>query len=69
MDRDQIVNQLKATKMDDLLELVEDAESGYLEELELVPSIGLCYDQELNNALIQLLIDNGVTIIEVKDEE
>jgi len=55
--------------MEDILELVEDAEKGYLEELELVESIGLVYDRELNEALIQVLKELGVKIDYVVDEE
>ncbi len=39
--------------MEEMLELIEDAERGHLEELELVESIGLVYDRDLNEALIQ----------------
>lgn len=55
--------------MEEMLELVEDAESGDLQELELVESIGLVYDRQLNEALIRVLEELGVTMIYVKDEE
>ncbi|GAF67062.1 hypothetical protein BTS2_3970 [Bacillus sp. TS-2] len=59
---------LETKKMDDLLELLEDAESGQLEELELAESVGLCYDKQLNEQLIALLKELGVQIIYLKDE-
>lgn len=69
MNEDQIIQELQNRKMDQLLELVEDAKTKELEELELVESIGLVYDKELNDAIIRLLNDYGVTIIYVEDDE
>ncbi|ARK30370.1 hypothetical protein [Halalkalibacter krulwichiae] len=69
MNREEVVAKLKQSEMEDLLELIEDAENGYLEELELVESVGLVYDKELNESLIKLLKGLGVSIIYVTDEE
>ncbi|MDV2683531.1 hypothetical protein RYX56_03980 [Alkalihalophilus lindianensis] len=69
MDKQSILNELEARKMEDIIELIEDAEKGYLEELELVKSVGLLYDKELNDAIISLLKDQGVEIIYVSEEE
>ncbi|KGA99086.1 hypothetical protein AJ85_12825 [Alkalihalobacillus alcalophilus ATCC 27647 = CGMCC 1.3604] len=69
MNIEQLKAKLSVDNMEDLLELVEDAEKGYLEELELVESIGLCYDRELNKQIIDTLKACGVEIIYVEDEE
>ncbi|WP_368504444.1 hypothetical protein AB3N04_01775 [Alkalihalophilus sp. As8PL] len=69
MDKQSILNELEARKMEDIIELIEDAEKGHLEELELVKSVGLLYDKELNDAIISLLQDQGVEIIYVSEEE
>jgi hypothetical protein len=68
MTKEEVLEELKKYKMDDIIELVEDAEAGHLEELELVESIGLLYDRALNNALIQVFKDLGVEIVYVSDE-
>ncbi|GAE29080.1 hypothetical protein [Halalkalibacter hemicellulosilyticus] len=69
MKKQDILNELKNRKLDDIVELIEDAESGDLEELEVVQSVGLLYDQTLNQEVIHLLKELGVTIIYIKDEE
>jgi hypothetical protein len=69
LDKQSILNELEAKKMEDIIELIEDAEKGHLEELELVKSVGLLYDKELNDAIISLLEDQGVEIIYVSEEE
>ncbi|MBP3950652.1 hypothetical protein [Bacillus suaedae] len=68
MTRDEIVNELKRLEMDDVLEIIEDAETGHLEELELVESIGLVYDQDLNREVINLLKQLNVSIVYLTDE-
>lgn len=68
MKRDEIVNELKRLGMDDVLEIIEDAETGHLEELELVESIGLVYDQNLNREVINLLKQLNVSIVYLTDE-
>lgn len=69
MLKEDVVQKLEERGLEDVIELIEDAENGHLEELELVKSIGLVYDEELNNVVIELLQSNGVKIIYVTDEE
>ena len=69
MNKEEIKSLLKEKRLDDILELVEDAESGDLEELELVESIGLVHDGDLNKEVIALLERLGVSILYVTDEE
>ncbi|WP_227936253.1 hypothetical protein [Alkalihalobacillus deserti] len=69
MTKGEVISKLESLRMEDMLELIEDAESGHLEELELVESIGLLYDRELNEALLNVLKDLGVSIVYVTDEE
>ncbi|MCM3761286.1 hypothetical protein M3212_10880 [Alkalihalobacillus oceani] len=68
MTKEEVIEALKSRQMEEMLELVEDAENGYLQELELVESIGLVYDRKLNEALIGVLEELGVTMIYVKEE-
>ncbi|WP_078596864.1 hypothetical protein [Evansella clarkii] len=68
MKRDELIQELKQNNMDEIVELIEDAENGELEELELARSLGLLRDDRLNNAVISLLEENGVTIIYLDDE-
>lgn len=69
MNKTEIVNTLAEKRLTDIIELIEDAETGHLEELELVESVGLLYDESLNKEVIQLLQELGVKIIYVTDEE
>jgi hypothetical protein len=69
MTRNEIMDILKEQDMTEIIELVEDAESGDLEELELAESLGLLLDENLNREVLQLLESLGVTIIYVKDDE
>ncbi|RKD24323.1 hypothetical protein BEP19_07960 [Ammoniphilus oxalaticus] len=69
MNKEQLIDQLKEKQLEDILELIEDAETGDLEELELVESIGLVHDSQLNEQVISLLRQLGVTIIYVTDDE
>ncbi|MGO4886958.1 hypothetical protein ACJ2A9_04295 [Anaerobacillus sp. MEB173] len=69
MEREEIITKLEENGLEDIIELIEDAESGHLEELELVESIGLLYDETLNQAVISLLKSLGVEIIYVTDDE
>ncbi|WP_062047337.1 hypothetical protein [Bacillus sp. JCM 19034] len=69
MTKEAIIEELKKKNLDDLLELIEDAETGDLEELEVVESVGLLYDRELNKHVLKLFQDLGVKIIYIKDEE
>ncbi|WP_216829185.1 hypothetical protein [Alkalihalobacterium elongatum] len=69
MTKEEINQLLKEKKLEDIIELIEDAEEGYLEELELVESLGLVHDEELNRKVIELLKTLGVKIIYVTDDE
>lgn len=69
MNKENVLKILEERKLTDIIELIEDAETGDLEELELVKSVGLLYDDALNKEVIQLLQDLGVKIIYVTDEE
>jgi len=69
LEKEQILSLLKERGLNDIIELIEDAEAGYLEELELVQSIGLLFDDELNEKVLQLLTNLGVKIIYVEDDD
>lgn len=69
MTKEQLIQELQEKGMTEMLELIEDAETGHLQELELVESIGLVYDRELNEALLNVLKELGVTLIYVTDED
>lgn len=69
MTKEEILQVLNEKELTDIIELIEDAETGHLEELELVESVGLLYDDHLNKEVLQLLKELGVTIIYVTDEE
>ncbi|WP_347814327.1 hypothetical protein [Alkalihalobacillus sp. LMS39] len=69
LDKEQVISKLKEKKLDDIVEIIEDAQDGYLTELELVESLGLVYDDELNKQVLDLLKELGVTIIYVTDDE
>jgi hypothetical protein len=66
---EEILSILEQQNMTEILELIEDAKSGELEELELVESIGLLADERLNRAVLDLLRSLGVTITYVKYDE
>ncbi|WP_068791669.1 hypothetical protein [Brevibacillus laterosporus] len=69
MTQQEIVDALKERRMTEILELIEDAKSGNLEELELVESLGLLADVTLNKEVIRLLEELGVTIIYLSGDE
>ncbi|CCF14809.1 putative uncharacterized protein [Brevibacillus laterosporus GI-9] len=69
MTQQEIVDALKERRMTEILELIEDAKSGDLEELELVESLGLLADEMLNKEVIRLLEELGVTIIYLSGDE
>ncbi|QIC05770.1 hypothetical protein GOP56_09245 [Brevibacillus sp. 7WMA2] len=69
MTQQEIVDALKERRMTEILELIEDAKSGDLEELELVESLGLLADVTLNKEVIRLLEELGVTIIYLSGDE
>ena len=71
MTKEELMAVLEKNQMTDVIELIEDAESGDLEELELVEHLGLLMDPELNREVLQLLQALGVTItyVQYDDEE
>jgi hypothetical protein len=69
MTRDELTDALEKQGMTEIMELIEDAENGQLEELELAPSLGLLRDDELNKAVLAYLEGQGVTIIYVNEED
>ncbi|MGE7271946.1 hypothetical protein ACQKK5_10875 [Brevibacillus panacihumi] len=69
MTRDELLKVLENNQMTEVIELIEDAENGDLEELELAESLGLLLDPDLNREVLQLLESLGVTIIYVQDDE
>lgn len=66
---EQLLKEFEEKQMKDLIEMMEDAKSGHLKEVELVESIGLLYDQELNQLLLTWLKEQGVELIYVTDDE
>ncbi|MEW9667750.1 hypothetical protein [Ammoniphilus sp. 3BR4] len=69
MTKEEILQALQQKGLEEITELIEDAEKGDLEELELVESIGLVHDPLLNEAVLQLLQDLGVELIFVTDDD
>lgn len=69
MTKQEILAVLEEKGLEEIIELIEDAENGDLEELELVESLGLVYEEELNREVIELLQSMGVSIIYVVDDE
>ncbi|UFJ41973.1 hypothetical protein LOK74_05580 [Brevibacillus humidisoli] len=69
MEKNQLLELLRQKQLTDVIELIEDAEAGDLEELELVEHLGLLADEALNREVLRLLQDLGVTIIYVTDDE
>lgn len=69
MTKEEVLTALENKGLDEIIEIIEDAASGDLVELELVESIGLVHDDLLNQKVIQLLQQLGVTIIYVTDED
>jgi dethiobiotin synthetase len=66
---DDLVEKLKKEGKEDILELIEDAKNGELEEIELVESIGLLVDLEDNKRLLNWFEQQGVKLIYVTDDE
>ncbi|AST97728.1 hypothetical protein [Shouchella clausii] len=66
---EDLVEKLEKEGKEDILELIEDAKNGELEEIELVESIGLLVDLEDNNRLLNWFEQQGVNLIYVTDDE
>lgn len=69
MTKAEIMEILTKNRMTEVIELIEDAEAGELEELELAEGLGLLLDERLNDAVLALLQELGVKIIYVRDED
>lgn len=69
MTKEEIMKQLTEQELTDIIEIIEDAEKGKLEELELVEQIGLLHDPGLNEEVMKLLQSLNVNIMYVTDEE
>lgn len=69
MTKDEIIEKLTDKGLRDILDIIRDAEKGYLEELELVEQIGLVHDSKLNEEVINLLKSYDVKITYIVDEE
>ncbi|MDQ0205979.1 hypothetical protein [Alkalicoccobacillus murimartini] len=65
----ELLTEFENKEMKDLIEMMEDAKTGHLKEVELVESIGLLYDQSLNQKLLTWLKEQGVELIYVTDDE
>ncbi|MBM7094591.1 MULTISPECIES: hypothetical protein [Alteribacter] len=68
MTRQELITELEEKKYTEILELIEDAEKGRIDELELAESLGLLYDTRLNDAVIAYLKEQGVEIIYVNED-
>lgn len=66
---EDLVEKLEKEGKEDILELIEDAKNGELEEIELVESIGLLVDLEDNKRLLNWFEQQGVNLIYVTDDE
>ncbi|WP_096434927.1 hypothetical protein [Alteribacter populi] len=62
MEKQAVMKELEENNYTEVLDLIEDAEKGKLEELELAKSLGLLRDEQLNKAVIQILKDEGVHV-------
>jgi ABC-type uncharacterized transport system ATPase component len=69
MTKEEILSVLEQKRMTEVIELIQDAEAGELEELELVENLGLLMDEELNREVLGLLQSLGVTITYVRGDE
>ena len=69
MTKEEIIKELTDKGLTDIIDLIKDAEKGYLEELELVEQVGLLHDPKLNEEVIKLLKELQVEIIYVTDDE
>ncbi|AXF54928.1 hypothetical protein [Salicibibacter kimchii] len=63
MSREELIQTLESKGMNEALELIKEADNGEMDELELLPSLGLLQDQQLNDAVLQYLEGKGVAIV------
>lgn len=69
MTKEEIMQYLEENELEEIIELIEDAEAGELTQLEIVPSIGLLYDLDMNEKVLNMLRELGVHIIYITDDE
>lgn len=69
MQKEEIIEYLKSNEYEEVLTLIEEAENGEFEILELAPSLGLIRDAKINEAVIGLLESIGVIIEYVEEED
>lgn len=67
MTKDELIKELESRNMKEIIELIEDADNGELEELEVAKALGLLRDEKLNEEVIKLLEQNGVEIIYLEE--
>ncbi|WZY01466.1 hypothetical protein NSQ26_05345 [Bacillus sp. FSL W7-1360] len=68
-DIQDIIEKLRDVNAEELLDLIEDAKTGKVEEVEIVPSIGLLVNLNDNKRLLAWLEAQGVQLIYVTDED
>ncbi|MGD9678568.1 MAG: hypothetical protein AB7V16_09530 [Vulcanibacillus sp.] len=69
MNKEEIIEKLMEKQLDDVVKMINDADKGFLGDLELVEQIGLINDDILNKEVINLLRSYNVNIIYVTDDE
>ncbi|QQK79946.1 hypothetical protein HUG20_08645 [Salicibibacter cibi] len=69
MTREELIQALESKGLDEVLELIEEADNGEMDELELLPSLGLLQDQQLNDAVLEYLKGKGVTIVDADETD
>ncbi|QQK76066.1 hypothetical protein HUG15_11195 [Salicibibacter cibarius] len=69
MTREELIQTLESKGLDEVLELIEEADNGEMDELELLPSLGLLQDQQLNDAVLEYLKGKGVTIVDADETD
>ncbi|SDI27649.1 hypothetical protein [Natribacillus halophilus] len=69
MNKDELIKELESRGLDEALELIAEADRGEMDELELLPSLGLLEDQRLNDAVLQYLESQEVVIVYTDENE
>ena len=63
MTREELIKTLESQGLNEVLELIEEADNGEMNELELLPSLGLLQERQLNDAVLEYLESKGVAIV------
>ncbi|PSL50559.1 hypothetical protein B0H94_103171 [Salsuginibacillus halophilus] len=69
MTEQEIIEALESSGLEEVLELIKEAKTGELGELELAKPLGLLRDETLNAEVLKLLEAYEVDIIYVDDDE